>query len=103
MINIHHLIFFSVALFSIGLIGVLTRRNLLYMLLSLEIMFNAVAALFVGASSLHGNADGHVMYILIITLAAAEVAIALGLVLHMHRNFNTLDVDQLSAMGDANV
>lgn len=103
MINIQHLLFFSIALFGVGLIGIMVRRNLMFMLLSLEIMLNAVAVLFVGASSFNGNADGHVMYILILTLAAAEVAIALGLVIHMYRRIQSLDVDQLSTMGDANV
>jgi NADH-quinone oxidoreductase subunit K len=103
MINIQHLLFFSIALFSIGLIGIVVRRNLIYILLSLEIMFNAVGVLFVGASSFNGNADGQIMYLLILTLAAAEVAIALGLVIHMYRRIHSIDVDQLSTMGDANV
>ena len=103
MISVSHLVAFSLALFGIGLVGIMSRRNLIYMLLSLEIMFNAIAALFIGASSLHGNADGHVMYILILTMAAAEVAVALGLVLHMYRTLHTLDVDQLSTMRDSNV
>jgi NADH-quinone oxidoreductase subunit K len=102
MINIEHLLFFSFALFGIGLAGIVMRRNLMFVLLSLELMFNAVAVLFVGASSINGNADGHVMYILILTLAASEVAIALGLAIHMFRHFHTLDVDQLSTLGDTN-
>jgi len=103
MMNIQHMLIFSLALFSIGLLGVLMRRNLVYILLSLEIMLNAVGVLFVAGSAVHGNADGQVMYLLILALAASEVAIALGLVIHMYRQLNTVDIDQLSTMGDANV
>jgi NADH-quinone oxidoreductase subunit K len=103
MINIQHVLFFSLALFSIGMLGVIMRRNLVFILLSLELMLNAVGVLFVSASSVHANADGQIMYLLVLALAAAEVALALGLVLHMYRRIRTLDVDQLSTMGDANV
>jgi NADH-quinone oxidoreductase subunit K len=103
MIDVEHLLFFSIALFCIGVLGILIRRNLLFMLLSLEIMLNAVAVLFVAASSYHGNADGEIMYLLILTLAASEVAVGLGLLIHMYRRHHSLDVDKLSSMGDANV
>ncbi|NQZ07764.1 MAG: NADH-quinone oxidoreductase subunit NuoK [Algicola sp.] len=98
MISIHWLLFLSLALFSIGAYGVVARRNLLFILLSLEIMLNAVVLLFVAGSSFHGNPDGQIMYLLILTLAASEVAVGLGLVIHMYRQHHTLDVDKLSQL-----
>lgn len=96
MISIHWILLLSLGLFCIGIYGVVVRRNLMFILLSLEIMLNAVVLLFVAASSFHGNPDGQIMYLLVLTLAAAEVAIGLGLVIHMYRQHHTLDVDQLT-------
>ncbi len=98
MISIHWLLTLSLALFSLGIFGVLARRNLIFILISLEIMLNAVILLFVAAGNIHGNADGQVMYILILTLAAAEVAIGLSLVIYMYRQHQHLDVDQLNKL-----
>ncbi|MFT4924594.1 MAG: NADH-quinone oxidoreductase subunit K [Phenylobacterium sp.] len=98
MIPIHWLLFLSLGLFVIGIFGVVARRNLLFILISLEIMLNAVVLLFVVASSFHGNADGQIMYLLVLTLAAAEVAVGLGLVIHMYRQHHTLDVDKLTQL-----
>ena len=103
MINIQYILLFSITLFGIGLFGVIVRRNLIFMLLSIEVMLNAIAVLFVAGSAYHGNADGQIMYLLILTLAAAEVAIGLGLVIHMHRRIHTLDIDQLASMRESNV
>lgn len=93
-----YILYFSLALFSIGVYGVLVRRNLVFILISIEIMLNAVAVLFIAGSGYHNNADGQIMYLLVLTLAASEVAIGLGLLIHMYRLRHTLDVDQLSSM-----
>ncbi len=98
MIAPEYIVCFSLGLFSIGVYGVLVRRNLVFILVSVEIMLNAVAVIFVAASGYHNNSDGQIMYLLILTLAASEVAIGLGLLIHMHRRRHTLDVDQLSSM-----
>lgn len=98
MISAEQLLFFSLALFVIGVFGLLVRRNLLFMLISIEIMFNAVAVLFVAAGSYHQHSDGQIMYLLILTLAASEVAVGLGLVIQMYRRTLSLDVDRLSNM-----
>jgi NADH-quinone oxidoreductase subunit K len=98
MIAIHWILFLSLALFAIGAFGVIARRNLLFILISLEIMLNSVVLLFVAASSFHGNPDGQIMYLLVLTLAASEVAVGLGLVIHMYRQHHTLDVDKLSQL-----
>jgi NADH-quinone oxidoreductase subunit K len=88
----------AVILFLLGLIGVLVRRNILFMLMSLEIMLNAAGLAFVVAGSHWGHADGQIMFLLILTLAAAEVGVGLGLALHIFRRFKTLDADALSRM-----
>lgn len=88
----------SVLLFVLGLIGVLVRRNLVMILMSLEVMLNATGLAFIVAGSRWGQADGQIMFLLILTLAAAEVGVGLGLVLQIYRRFHTLDADAVSEM-----
>jgi NADH-quinone oxidoreductase subunit K len=97
-IPIEHGLILASILFSVGLIGVLTRRNIVFVLMSLEIMLNASALAFIVAGSRWGQADGQVMFIMILTLAAAEVAIGLGLIIQMFRQFKTIDINVLSNM-----
>ena len=85
-------------LFSLGLLGVMIRRNLLFLLMSLEIMLNAAALAFVVAGSRWGQPDGQVMFILILTLAAAEASIGLAIVLQFYRRHHSLDIDMASEM-----
>ena len=85
-------------LFSLGLVGVLVRRNILFMLMSIEIMMNAAALAFVLAGSRWQQPDGQVMFILVLTLAAAEASIGLALVLQLYRRYQSLDVDAASEM-----
>ncbi len=85
-------------LFSLGLAGILIRRNLIFMLMSVEIMLNAAGLAFVAAGARWSNADGQVMFIFIISLAAAEVSVGLALLLRLHQRFGTLDADDLSRM-----
>lgn len=85
-------------LFVLGLVGVLVRRNLIFVLMSIEIMLNAVGLAFVAAGSRFGEADGQIMFILVLTLAAAEVSIGLALILRIFYRFKTLDADTLSRM-----
>ena len=85
-------------LFTMGLVGIMVRRNLLWMLMSLEVMMNAAALAFVVAGSRWVQADGQVMFILILTLAAAEASIGLALLLQVYHRFRTLDVDAASEM-----
>jgi NADH-quinone oxidoreductase subunit K len=95
---VDHALLLAVALFALGLLGVLVRRNLIFILMSLEVMLNAAGLAFVAAGARWGQADGQIMFILIITLTAAEVAIALALVLQVYRHFRTLDADAVSRM-----
>lgn len=82
-------------LFGLGLIGLLSRRNILYMLLSLEIMLNAAALAFIAGGARWGQVDGEIMFLFILTLAAAEVSVALGIVLQLSHRFRTVDADAL--------
>jgi NADH-quinone oxidoreductase subunit K len=85
-------------LFALGLIGILTRRNILFILLSIEIMLNAAGLAFIVAGSQWNQPDGQVMYFFILTMAAAEVAAGLAIVLLMYHKFTTIDVDSASKM-----
>ena len=97
-VPMEHVLLVAAALFLLGFAGVLARRNVIFLLLSLELMMNACGLAFVAAGAKWGQADGQIMFMLILSLAAAEVAVALGLVLQLERRFNTLDVDAASEL-----
>ena len=97
-IPLTHVLMLSSILFIIGFIGVVVRKNTLFLLMSLEVMLNAVGVAFVGAGSVWQQADGQIMFILILTLAAAEVAVGLALLIRMQRRYRTLDIDVLNKM-----
>jgi NADH-quinone oxidoreductase subunit K len=88
----------SALLFVLGLAGVLARRNLIMILMSLEVMLNAAGLAFIVAGSRWSQADGQIMFLLVLTLAAAEIGIGLGLVLLIFHRFKTLDADAVSEM-----
>jgi len=88
----------SAILFLLGLIGLLVRRNIVFMLMSVEIMLNAAGLAFVLGGSRWAQADGQVMFIFILTMAAAEVSVGLALILLLYHKFKTLDVDAASKM-----
>jgi NADH-quinone oxidoreductase subunit K len=93
-----HGLILAAVLFVLGLIGVLARRNIVFMLMSVEIMLNAVGLAFVVAGARWNQVDGQVMFIFILTMAAAEVSVGLALVLQMYHSFKTLDTDVVSKM-----
>lgn len=97
-IPVEHGLILAAILFGLGVIGVLVRRNVIFILMSLEIMLNASALAFVVAGARWGQADGQIIYLLVLTLAAAEVGVGLGLVLQLYRRYHTLDADALSRM-----
>jgi NADH-quinone oxidoreductase subunit K len=97
-IPIEHALYLATGLFALGLIGVLVRRNLIFILMSLEVMLNAAGLAFVAGGARWGQADGQILFLLILTLAAAEVAVGLALVLAVHHRLRTLDADALSRM-----
>ncbi len=93
-----HGLIVAAILFALGLTGVMVRRNILFMLISLEIMMNAAALAFVLAGSRWVQADGQIMFIMILTLAAAEASIGLAIMLQLYKRFHTLDIDKASEM-----
>lgn len=97
-IPMEHGLFLAIALFAIGFAGLILRRNILFMLMSVEIMMNATALAFVVAGSRWLQPDGQVMFVMVLTLAAAEACVGLALVIQLYRRFRTLDVDAASTM-----
>jgi NADH-quinone oxidoreductase subunit K len=97
-VPMEHGLLLAAILFVLGLIGVLVRRNIIFILMCLEIMLNATGLAFVVAGSRWAQADGQIMFILILTLAAAEVSIGLALILQIYHRFRTLDADAVSEM-----
>ena len=92
--HLDHVILLACALFAVGLLGVTTRRNVLMMLLSVEIMLNAANLALVGFSRLHGNLDGQVFVFFTMTVAAAEVAVGLAILIALYRLRRTTDVNE---------
>jgi NADH-quinone oxidoreductase subunit K len=85
-------------LFMLGMISVLIRRNIIFMLISVEIMLNAAGMAFIVAGSKWMQADGQVMFIFILTMAAAEVSVGLALILQIYHHLKTLDTDAANKM-----
>jgi len=96
--TLSHYLLVSGALFSIGLLGVIVRRNLLIIYMSLELMLNAANVTLVAMSRFNGNLDGQVMVFFIITVAAAEVAVGLALIVALYRKRRTAEVEDLATM-----
>lgn len=85
-------------LFALGIAGVIIRKNIIFMLLSVEIMLNASGLAFIAAGSHWGQPDGQVMFIFILAMAAAEVSIGLALILQIYHQHKSLDIDKLKEM-----
>ncbi|HEY8461023.1 MAG TPA: NADH-quinone oxidoreductase subunit NuoK [Blastocatellia bacterium] len=97
-VPLEHGLLLAGTLFALGMIGVLVRRDVVFILMSLEIMLNATGLAFVTAGARWAQADGQVMYLFILSTAAAEVAVGLALTLKFRRRFKTLDADAASRM-----
>ena len=93
-----HGIILAGILFSLGLTGILVRRNIIFILLSIEIMLNAAGLAFVVAGSRWVQPDGQIIFIFILTMAAAEVSVGLALVIQLYHLFKTLDADAAKKM-----
>ncbi len=94
-IGIENYIFLSVILFSIGVFGVLYRRNAIIVFMSIEIMLNAVNLLFVAFSTYHQDANGQIFVFFSMAVAAAEVAVGLAILVAVFRNIGSIDVANL--------
>jgi len=99
-IPLSHILFVSTALFFIGMYGMFTRRNMITMLMSIELMLNSVNINFIAFNKylFPGNLDGLFFTIFIITIAAAEAAVAIAIIRNLYRNHNSIDVDEADAL-----
>lgn len=95
---ISHALLLSVALFVLGVLGVFLRRNVITVLMSVELMLNAVNLAFVAFSRVWGTLDGQVLVFFVMTVAAAEAAVGLAIVIALQRHKDTLDVDAFQLM-----
>lgn len=98
VIPLEHGLLLAAILFTLGLVGVLVRRNIIVVLMSIEIMINASALAFVVAGAHWAQPDEQVMFIFILTMAAAEVAVGLALILQLVHRLKTLDSDAADQM-----
>ena len=96
--GLHHYLIVSALLFCLGLLGVIVRRNLLVIYMSLELMLNAANLSLVAFSRFNNNLQGQVMVFFIITVAAAEVAVGLALIVALYRKRQTAHVEDLTLM-----
>jgi len=95
-----HGLLLAAILFALGLAGLLGRRNLILMLMSIEIMLNAAGLAFIVAGAQWRSADGQVMFLFILAMAAAEIAVGLALVLELHHRRKTIDADAATELRD---
>ena len=98
MVPVYHYLFLGVALFTIGVVGVLTRRNVLIILMSIELMMNAVNINLIAFSQQLQHVTGQVFAIFVIVVAAAEAAVGLGIVIAMFANKETVNVSEIDLM-----
>ncbi|SRR6266446_93705 len=99
-VGLEHYLVVSIILFCLGLLGVIMRRNLLVIYMSLELMLNAANLVLVAFSRFTNNLDGQVFVFFIITVAAAEVSVGLALIVALYRKRQTVHVEDLSIMRD---
>jgi NADH-quinone oxidoreductase subunit K len=97
-VGLEHYLVVSVLLFCLGLLGVIVRRNLLVMYMSLELMLNAANLALVAFSRFTDNLDGQVFVFFTITVAAAEVSVGLGLIVALYRKRQTAHVEELTSL-----
>jgi NADH-quinone oxidoreductase subunit K len=98
MVTLNHYLILSAILFSIGTAGVFLRRNLITLLLSIEIMLNAVNLTFVAVGRYLGSVDGQIIVFFVMTVAAAEAAVGLALVISLFRHKETLSPDVFTSL-----
>ena len=98
IVPVEHVILLSIIIFSIGIMGVLLRKNAIIIFMSIELMLNAVNLSLVGFSRYYNSVDGQVFVFLVMTLAAAEVAVGLAIILSLFRNKQTINIDEINIL-----
>ena len=97
-ISVNMVMLLAAILFMLGIAGVIIRKNIIFMLLSVEIMLNASGLAFVAAGAKWAQPDGQIMFIFILAMAAAEVSVGLALILQVYHQHQSLDIDKLKEM-----
>jgi NADH-quinone oxidoreductase subunit K len=95
---VQHALLLSLALFAVGVVGVFLRRNIITIFMCVELMLNAVNLAFIAFSRSWGTLDGQVLVFFVLTVAAAEAAVGLAIIISIHRHKDTLDVDAFNVM-----
>ena len=98
IVPLEHVIILSIIIFSIGILGVLFRKNAIIIFMSIELMLNAVNLSLVGFSRYYNSVDGQVFVFLVMTLAAAEVAVGLAIIVSLFRNKQTINIDEINIL-----
>jgi len=98
MIPISYYLIVSVVLFSIGVLGVFTRRNAIVIFMCIELMLNAANLAFIAFSRYLNSIDGQIFVFFVMTVAAAEAAVGLGIIIALFRNKETINVDEINIM-----
>ena len=98
MVPLNHFLLLSGILFFIGVVGVLTRRNAIIVFMCIELMLNAVNLTFLAYARFLGAMDGHIFAFMVITVAAAEAAVGLAIIVAVFRNRETVNIDELNLM-----
>ena len=98
VVPIQYYIFISAVLFSVGVLGVLFRRNAIIIFMSVELMLNSVNLLLVAFSTYHNDASGQVFVFFVMAVAAAEVAVGLAILVTIFKNVHSIDIDELKSL-----
>ena len=98
IVPLEHVIILSLIIFSIGILGVLIRKNAIIIFMSIELMLNAVNLSLVGFSRYYNSVDGQVFVFLVMTLAAAEVAVGLAIIVSLFRNKDSINIDDMNIL-----
>ncbi len=98
MVPVEHYFVLALILFTIGVVGLVVRRHLIFVLMSIELMLNAVNLVFIAASRALGTLDGQIMVFFVITVAACEAAVGLAMVISLYRRYGTIATDFLRTL-----
>jgi NADH-quinone oxidoreductase subunit K len=98
MFELNYFLILSAVLFTIGIIGVLVRRNAIIIFMSIELMLNSINLSLVSFSAFLGNASGQVFVFFVMAVAAAEAAVGLAIVISLYRNKDTLNIDEINIL-----
>jgi NADH-quinone oxidoreductase subunit K len=98
MVPMTHFLILSALLFAVGTIGVIISRNLIIIFMAIELMLNAANLAIITFSRMHGTVDGHVFVFIVLTVAAAEAAVGLAIIIMIFRNKETLNIDKFSLL-----